>query len=148
MPIPDGLALWLAYMQRVATFIDSGDVDAACVRYTALLDDWRSVVRRIGRRLDVPLAADERADEVDGFSMPQCASTGRRKRSSSRILRVGPGTRFVRCIGNSSSAPTVTPMTRTRCHSAKPVQTASRRRSRSCVSGFGRRLRGDIVQAS
>jgi hypothetical protein len=67
MPIADGLALWLAYMQRVTMFIDSGDVDAACVRYTALLDDWRSVVHRIGRRLDVPLAADERADEVDRF---------------------------------------------------------------------------------
>ena len=67
MPIADGLALWLAYMLRVTMFIDSGDVDVACVRYTALLDDWRSVVRRIGRRLDVPLAADERADEVDRF---------------------------------------------------------------------------------
>lgn len=67
MPIADGLALWLAYMQRVAMFIDGGDVAAACVRYTALLDDWRSVVGRIGRRLDVPLAADERADEVDRF---------------------------------------------------------------------------------
>jgi hypothetical protein len=67
MPIADGLALWLAYMQRVAYFVDSGDVDAACVRYTALLDDWRSVVRRIGRRLDVPLEVDERGDEVDGF---------------------------------------------------------------------------------
>ena len=67
MPIADGLALWLAYMQRVTEFIDSGDVNAVCVRYTALLDDWRSVVRRIGRRLDVPLAVDERADEVDRF---------------------------------------------------------------------------------
>jgi hypothetical protein len=67
MPIADGLALWLAYMQRVATFIDGSRVDATCVRYTDLLDDWRSAVRRIARRLDVPLEVDERADEVDRF---------------------------------------------------------------------------------
>jgi hypothetical protein len=67
MPIADGLALWLAYMQRMTMFIDGGGVDAACVRYTALLDDWRNVVRRIGRRLDVRLAADGREDEVDRF---------------------------------------------------------------------------------
>jgi hypothetical protein len=67
MPIADGLALWQAYMQRVTMFIDSGDVDATCVQYTALLDDWRSVVRRIGGQLDLPLAVDERADEVDRF---------------------------------------------------------------------------------
>ena len=67
MPIAEGLALWLAYMRRVAVFVDSGDVDAVCVRYAALLDDWRSVVRHIGRRLDVRLELDEHGSEVDQF---------------------------------------------------------------------------------
>ena len=67
MPIADGLALWLAYMERVASFVDAGEADVAHVRYTDLLDDWRGVVQRVGRRLDVPLAIDGHAQEVDGF---------------------------------------------------------------------------------
>ena len=67
LPVADGIALWLAYMQRIETFIDAGDVDGVHVRYTELLDDWRSVVQRIARHLGVPLATELHADEVDRF---------------------------------------------------------------------------------
>ncbi len=67
LPVAGGIALWLAYMQRIEAFVDAGDVDAVHVRYTELLDDWRSVVQRIARRLGVPLATERHADEVDGF---------------------------------------------------------------------------------
>ena len=67
LPVADGIALWLAYMQRIETFVDAGDVDAVHVRYTELLDDWRSVVQRIARHLGVPLATELHADEVDRF---------------------------------------------------------------------------------
>ncbi|MBU6484559.1 MAG: glycosyltransferase [Betaproteobacteria bacterium] len=67
LPVADGMALWLAYMQRIETFVDAGDVDAVHVRYTELLDDWRSVVERIARHLGVPLATEPRAEEVDRF---------------------------------------------------------------------------------
>jgi tetratricopeptide (TPR) repeat protein len=65
--IAEGLALWLAYMQRVESFVDGGGIATVCVRYDELLDDWRRVVRRIARRLDVPLTTDANADEVDRF---------------------------------------------------------------------------------
>jgi hypothetical protein len=48
-------------------FVEGGGADVVHVRYTELLDDWRRVVRRIARRLDVPLSWDARADEVDRF---------------------------------------------------------------------------------
>jgi hypothetical protein len=67
MPTVDGLALWLAYMQRVEAFVDTVGASVVHVRYTELLDDWRRVVGRIARRLDVPLAVDRRAEEVDRF---------------------------------------------------------------------------------
>ena len=70
MPTADGLALWLAYMQRVEAFVDTVGADVVHVRYTELLDDWRRVMARIARRLDVPLAIDRRADEVDRFLEP------------------------------------------------------------------------------
>jgi hypothetical protein len=37
------------------------------VRYADLLDDWRSVVHHIARGLDVPLAIESQASEVDAF---------------------------------------------------------------------------------
>jgi hypothetical protein len=67
MAVADGLSLWLTYMRRVALFVDTSGADVVHVRYTELLDDWRGVVQRIARRLDVPLALEERADEVDRF---------------------------------------------------------------------------------
>ena len=67
MPVPDGLALWLACMRRVEAFVGAKDAGVVHVRYTHLLDDWRSVVRLIARRLRVPLAIEPRADEVDRF---------------------------------------------------------------------------------
>jgi hypothetical protein len=66
MTVRDGLALWSAYMARVAEFT-SGRDDAFYVRFTDLLDDWRVVVGRIARRFGAPLDADDRAGEVDGF---------------------------------------------------------------------------------
>ncbi|HEV2219347.1 MAG TPA: hypothetical protein VGV08_02195, partial [Casimicrobiaceae bacterium] len=48
-------------------FVDAGDVAAVHVRYTELLDEWRSVVQRIARHLGVPLATALNADEVDRF---------------------------------------------------------------------------------
>ncbi|HMA30357.1 MAG TPA: glycosyltransferase, partial [Casimicrobiaceae bacterium] len=67
MPVADGLALWLAYMQRVETFVGATDARVVHVRYAALLADWRGVVGRIAQHLDVPLAIDRRADDVDSF---------------------------------------------------------------------------------
>ncbi len=67
MPVAKGLALWLTYMQRVEAFIGTRTSDIVYVRYTELLDDWRRVLRLIARRLDVPLAIEPRADEVDRF---------------------------------------------------------------------------------
>jgi hypothetical protein len=54
-------------MLRVEAFVDGGGINAVHMRYDELLNDWRSVVRRIARRLDVPLAVEARADEVDRF---------------------------------------------------------------------------------
>jgi hypothetical protein len=67
MAVAEGLALWLAYMQRVEAFADSGGATIVHVRYAALLEDWRSVLARIADALDVPLAIGDRAAEVDGF---------------------------------------------------------------------------------
>ncbi len=67
MPLADGLALWLACMRGVEQFVDASDAAVVHVRYTQLLGDWRSVVRLIARRLDVPLAIERREDEVDRF---------------------------------------------------------------------------------
>jgi tetratricopeptide (TPR) repeat protein len=67
MSTSQGLALWSEYMQRVNAFTALRDVSAVHVQYSDLLGDWRGVVGRIARRLDVSLAADARADEVDAF---------------------------------------------------------------------------------
>ena len=67
MPVSEGLSLWLTYMRRVEMFVDASDADVVHVRYTQLLDDWRSVVQWIAHRLDVPLAIEPCADEVDRF---------------------------------------------------------------------------------
>jgi hypothetical protein len=67
MPVSEGLSLWLTYMRRVEMFVDASDADVVHVRYTQLLDDWRSIVQRIAHRLDVPLAIEPCADEVDRF---------------------------------------------------------------------------------
>jgi Glycosyl transferase family 2/SEC-C motif len=67
MPVADGLALWLAYMQRVETFVVATDARVVHARYAELLADWRAVMRRIAQHLDVPLAIDQRAEEVERF---------------------------------------------------------------------------------
>ncbi|MGE5087948.1 MAG: glycosyltransferase [Candidatus Levyibacteriota bacterium] len=67
LPAAEGLALWLAYMERIEAFVRTVDAPVVHLRYTELLDDWRRVVRRIARHLDVPLAIDRRAAEIDAF---------------------------------------------------------------------------------
>ncbi len=67
MPVAVGMSLWLAYMQHVESFIDASGADVVHVAYTQLLDDWRAVVQTVARRLDVPLAIEPRAEEVDRF---------------------------------------------------------------------------------
>jgi hypothetical protein len=87
MTVAEGLALWLRYMQRVVQFSDSGGAKIAWVRYTDLLDDWRGVVARIGRRLDVDLDIASRSDEVDRFVEPAL----RRQRADDGALAALPG---------------------------------------------------------
>jgi hypothetical protein len=67
MPVAEGLSLWLAYMQHVETFAEASDAQVVHLRYTDLLDDWRGVVQKTARHLDVPLATEPHADEVDRF---------------------------------------------------------------------------------
>jgi hypothetical protein len=67
MPVEDGLALWRVYMERIAAFADAHPDAVVHVEYPEVLEDWRRVVERIARRLDVPLAAGDRSDEVDRF---------------------------------------------------------------------------------
>ncbi|HVO88396.1 MAG TPA: hypothetical protein VMV45_07635, partial [Casimicrobiaceae bacterium] len=67
MPLAQGLALWLTYMQRVERFVQTRGVAAVHVRYADLLEDWRGVVQRIARRLDAALSIDRHAGEVDAF---------------------------------------------------------------------------------
>jgi hypothetical protein len=67
MPTSRGLALWSEYMRPVESFVATRDVRTVHVRYTDLLDDWRSVVQRIARRLDVPLTTEPHASDVEGF---------------------------------------------------------------------------------
>lgn len=70
MPLAAGLVLWHAYMQRVETFAAGVDADVAWLRYTALLNDWRQALRRIGARLGVTLDTTSRAHDVDAFLEP------------------------------------------------------------------------------
>lgn len=67
LSIPDGLALWYAYMERVERFTGGPGIRAVRVAYADLLDDWRSTVRRIAVALDVPLQIDLHEDEVDHY---------------------------------------------------------------------------------
>lgn len=67
MPTTLGLALWSDYMRPVEAFVAAHGAHAVHVRYADLLDDWRSVARRIARGLDLPLAIESHASEVDAF---------------------------------------------------------------------------------
>ncbi|HEY7904139.1 MAG TPA: glycosyltransferase [Casimicrobiaceae bacterium] len=67
MAVPEGLALWLTYMERVEAFADTADADFVHVRYTDLLDDWRQAVARIAATLRVPLAVERDPAAVDDF---------------------------------------------------------------------------------
>jgi len=67
MPVAEGLSLWSTYMQRVETFVETSGAEAVHLRYTDLLENWRGVVQRTARRLDIPLATELHADQVDRF---------------------------------------------------------------------------------
>ncbi|MEO6927694.1 MAG: glycosyltransferase [Casimicrobiaceae bacterium] len=67
MPVRDGLALWLAYMQRVEAFTNAHDDAVIHIRYDEVLADWRAVVRRLATRLDIALAVNAEASAVDRF---------------------------------------------------------------------------------
>ena len=66
MSVDDGLALWLRYMRRVAEFADS-HADVVHLRFSDLLDDWRSAVARIAQEAGIPLDVVRRAGDVDAF---------------------------------------------------------------------------------
>jgi hypothetical protein len=61
-----GLALWRAFMDRVEDFVATVDAPVLHTSYEMLLRDWRAVITRIARRLDVPLDV-VRGAEVDRF---------------------------------------------------------------------------------
>ena len=69
MSVGEGLALYFAYMKRIADFADAHD-DSVYVRYDELLADWRELVRRIARRFGIGLDARARESEVDAFLEP------------------------------------------------------------------------------
>ncbi len=60
------LALWSAFMTHVEQFVATTDAPVLHMRYEMLLADWRAVVARIARRLDVELSY-ARAAELDRF---------------------------------------------------------------------------------
>jgi hypothetical protein len=64
-----GLALWLAYMQRIAAFTDTMP-NVVHVRFTRLLEDWEGAVQAISARLGLPLDIRSRANEVEQFLKP------------------------------------------------------------------------------
>jgi glycosyltransferase involved in cell wall biosynthesis len=66
MSIDAGLELWRDYMARVTAFAETRS-DVVFVRYTELLDDWRGVVERVARRLDVPLDVGGKDEAVQRF---------------------------------------------------------------------------------
>ncbi|MEO8848706.1 MAG: glycosyltransferase [Casimicrobiaceae bacterium] len=61
-----GLALWRAFMCHVQDFVATVDAPVLHMNYEMLLQDWRAVITRVGRRLDVPLDV-ARGAEVDRF---------------------------------------------------------------------------------
>jgi len=85
MSVPEGLALWAAYMKRIAEFAASAD-RVMYLRYTDLIDDWRAVVGRAVERLDLALDLDGRADAVDRYLEPGL----RRQRSDAEALAALP----------------------------------------------------------
>ena len=61
-----GLSLWRAFMDHVEDFVATVDAPVLHMSYEMLLQDWRAVITRIARRLDVPLNV-VRGAEVDRF---------------------------------------------------------------------------------
>jgi hypothetical protein len=61
-----GLSLWGAFMDHVEEFVAAVDAPVLHTSYEMLLQDWRAVITRVARRLDVPLDV-VRGAEVDGF---------------------------------------------------------------------------------
>lgn len=65
--LPRGLALWRSYMGAVEAFINVTDPGVLHIHYDEVLEDWRRVVTRIARRLDLKLDTEAKADEIDRF---------------------------------------------------------------------------------
>lgn len=74
MPGDRALALWKSYTSATESFVDHTDAKAVFVHYDDLLDDWRSVVRKIARQLDVHLDTEAHADAIDRFLDPSLRS--------------------------------------------------------------------------
>ncbi|MFD2055894.1 hypothetical protein ACFSQT_23360 [Mesorhizobium calcicola] len=66
-PLDRGGLLWLRY--NLAAEEHTRDVDRAFCDYSTLLDDWRSVARRLGDELNIawPKSIPDAAAEIDGF---------------------------------------------------------------------------------
>ncbi|MBB6408650.1 sulfotransferase family protein [Mesorhizobium sangaii] len=66
-PLDRGGLLWLRY--NLAAEEHTRDVDRAFCDYSTLLDDWRSVARRLGDELKIawPRSIPDAAAEIDGF---------------------------------------------------------------------------------
>ena len=85
MSVPEGLALWLSYMQRVMKFAATYP-DVMYIRFADLLDNWRGVIGRIAERLELPLDIESHADQVDSFLEPSL----RRQTSEDTALNALP----------------------------------------------------------
>lgn len=69
-PLERGGLLWLRY--NLAAEEHTRSVDRAFCDYSTLLDDWRSVARRLSDELNIawPRSVPEAAHEIDGFLSP------------------------------------------------------------------------------
>ena len=70
MSVRDGLSLWHDYMKRIVSFADAAP-DVTFISFEEIFKDWRSAVRAISDRLDVPLNVRRRAEEADEFLDPK-----------------------------------------------------------------------------
>ena len=74
MPGDRALALWKSYTSAIESFVHRTDAKAVFVHYDDLLDDWRSVVRKIASQLDVHLDTEAHADAICRFLDPSLRS--------------------------------------------------------------------------
>ncbi len=72
--LPRGLALWRGYMGSVEAFVEETDPCVLHIHYDELLEDWRQVVARIAKRLEVALDTQTRREEIERFLAPEMRS--------------------------------------------------------------------------